>query len=99
MITATFKRVNNSIVEYEIKGHANYAEKGKDIVCASVSSLYLSITNYLIANDYAYLDDEQVVQLIEGSQIAVEILHQGLVDISKEYPDHMVVEVECIDET
>lgn len=30
---------NKTQCSIEIKGHANYAEKGKDIVCASVSSI------------------------------------------------------------
>lgn len=36
----------NTHCEIEIKGHANYAEKGKDIVCASVSSIIEYIVRF-----------------------------------------------------
>ena len=33
----------------EVKGHSGYAEKGKDIVCAAISTLIEATYNYLIA--------------------------------------------------
>lgn len=30
---------NNNIVKYKVYGHSGYAEQGKDIVCAAVSSI------------------------------------------------------------
>lgn len=39
MITVTFDK-NNLVLSVE--GHAKYAEKGKDIVCASVSTLFFT---------------------------------------------------------
>ena len=36
---------NNKI---EIKGHANYDDYGKDIVCASVSSIVITTINAII---------------------------------------------------
>ena len=39
MIAAEFKqRKGTGIVEFSIKGHSGYSERGSDIVCAAVSS-------------------------------------------------------------
>lgn len=40
MITVTFKPKEH---ELSVAGHANYAEEGKDIVCAAVSILFYSL--------------------------------------------------------
>ena len=34
--------------EVKIKGHANYDEKGKDIICAGVSVLFFTLANALL---------------------------------------------------
>ena len=34
----------NYLQKIEIKGHANYDDYGKDIVCAAVSSITLSVS-------------------------------------------------------
>ena len=39
MISIEIKKNNNKIEEVSIKGHANYSDKGKDIVCAAVSAI------------------------------------------------------------
>lgn len=39
MIRIKLTRKDNKIHKVEIKGHANYAEEGKDIVCSAVSSI------------------------------------------------------------
>jgi len=40
MVEATiFKNDKNEIIEYKIKGHANFDDYGQDIVCAAVSVL------------------------------------------------------------
>jgi hypothetical protein len=42
---------NGSHTIVEVKGHACYAEKGKDIVCAGVSALCNALRAYLLEND------------------------------------------------
>ena len=100
MITATFKKDYYGFYSYQVTGHANYAEKGKDIVCGAVSSLYLAISNYLISKEYAYFDDDgKTVEILylDDSQVLIEALHQGLFDISQQYPKYVHVEVETKD--
>lgn len=49
MIKATFIKSNGSYISYEITGHAHYAEPGKDIVCAGVSTLLSRLLiNYFV---------------------------------------------------
>ena len=47
MINSVFYRKNGSFYAFEVKGHAGYAESGKDIVCASVSSAVQLTVNLL----------------------------------------------------
>lgn len=72
---------NNKLKGFEIKGHANFAENGKDIVCAAVSSAaYMTINlieeilkiNADVKIDEGYmklfvdLDDEKCVIVLKG---------------------------------
>ena len=38
MVRAVFERKNGTLCGFRISGHAGYADAGKDIVCAAVSS-------------------------------------------------------------
>ena len=48
MIKISIKKEENNIFEVQISGHANYEEAGKDIVCASVSSIVATSVNAII---------------------------------------------------
>ena len=45
MIFAVFSRKGNRITEVSVSGHAGYAPKGEDIVCASVTSALHTVNN------------------------------------------------------
>lgn len=48
MITITITRnTDNQIQAFTVAGHANYAEHGKDIVCAAVSAVTIGTINSL----------------------------------------------------
>ena len=95
MIKATFKKSNGSFIEYEVTGHANYAEHGKDIVCAGVSTLFITITNQLLFKSYVKMHDQKVIILNPNSidNALVEALLCGLFDIQQNYPKNITVEV------
>ncbi len=88
------KRTNNSIT---IKGHAHYAEPGKDIVCAGVSTL----AQNLIASIEELTEDQikYVIQpgtvdikhgtLSEEAQLLVKSFFIGFKLIADEYPNHV----------
>lgn len=86
-------------------GHANYAEKGKDIVCASVSALTTAAVNEMAK----YIDTIVVkgndIQLsfvaVQTSQSPIdhhlfrlyEMLKENFLEIGKQYPENLKVEV------
>lgn len=82
-----------------IKGHAHYAEPGKDIVCAGVSTLVQN----LIASIEIFTEDqiEYVMQpgtvhikhgnLSEASQLLVDSFFVGINLIANSYPDYVRV--------
>lgn len=46
MITVSIlRRKDNLITGYEVEGHANYAKRGEDIVCAGVSTVTVGTVN------------------------------------------------------
>lgn len=47
MINITVKKRNGSYLDFSSRGHAGYAEKGQDIVCAAVSALIITTVNSL----------------------------------------------------
>ena len=47
MVRAVFYRNNGKFVGFKISGHTGYAERGKDIVCAAVSSAVQLTVNLL----------------------------------------------------
>lgn len=85
-----------------IKGHANYDEYGKDIVCSSVSSLIACSVNniYKINNDSLYYSDdgkEVVIKILEDNKYVMIIyntLIDMLIELSKEYPKNIKIESE-----
>ena len=45
MIFAVFSRKGNRVTEVSVSGHAGYAPKGEDIVCAGVTSALQTVLN------------------------------------------------------
>ena len=96
MVSVSFKKENNRIVEVEIKGHANYSDKGKDIVCAAISSIAIYSINlmekfgYIITNKV----EDGYIKMTNNlnSDIVDKILEQmeaEFINISEEYPKHI----------
>ena len=56
MIIIEITSKNNEIVSIEMNGHSGYAENGKDIVCAGVSSLV-----YAALNSFNWVTNGEVV--------------------------------------
>lgn len=88
-----------------IHGHANYAEQGKDIVCASVSVLGQVLLNALIEHGHnegcrireGFLDIH--CDSSEYSQHVVNAFIQGFYMIAEQYPEHVhILEEEYEDE-
>lgn len=69
MITINIKNKDNFVNYIKISGHANYAEEGFDIVCASVSSISITTINAIIK-----IDSNSIKYSEEDGLLEVEIL-------------------------
>jgi len=70
MITIEVKNKNKEYINFiKIKGHAEYAEEGFDIVCASVSSIAITTVNAIVR-----LDDKAIVYSEEDGLLEIGIL-------------------------
>jgi uncharacterized protein YsxB (DUF464 family) len=98
MIVCKFKVSKGFYEAFEISGHALYAKKGKDIVCAAVSTVSQH-TARALSEDGAQLEIEEGYLKVEKipkdniSQRFVEELRKTLEDIASQYPRYVRVEV------
>lgn len=67
----------------EIKGHANYADKGHDIVCAGISALHYALTVYLGQIDAYKIN---IKNLTEKQKGALDSFILGVTAIAESYP-------------
>lgn len=76
MITITFTNKNNTF-ELMVKGHAGYAEAGKDIVCSAVSILLYTLVDSIREE---CLENDPIVVLDEGDtlvRVKAKNAHRG----------------------
>ena len=93
------KRINNIIT---VSGHANYADVGYDIVCASVSSIVGTVVNCIMNIDrdsITYIDDGNVITItkINDNNVVNTILDtmiEILKDLEKQYKENIKIESE-----
>lgn len=99
MIKVTFKSKNNSIIGFELSGHAGYDESGYDIICSAVSVLAINTVNSI----EAFTDDlfDCTVEGNEGllrfsfisdiisdkSELLVNAFQLGIQGIQQQYGD------------
>ena len=72
MIIIEVTSINNEIVSIEMNGHSGYAESGKDIVCAGVSSLvYAAINSFdSIEEQRISIDDGMLKLNLRGKKVS-----------------------------
>ena len=94
MIEVTYQ--NNHII---IKGHANFAPIGQDIVCAGVSTLVQTLIQSieeLTADEIEYVMSPGTVDikfgnLSEQSKLLIDSFFVGLRLIADEYPENVAI--------
>ena len=98
MIKVSYIIKDNLIKEVKIKGHANYDEFGKDIVCASVSSIITTTINDILTIDkkaISYDDKEGNVSIINNNnEIASKLLQvmiNTLKELEQDYPKNIKI--------
>ena len=85
-----------------IKGHANFNDYGKDIVCAAVSSILItSVNDMLTINKSAVIyndnGDEINLEIIKEDDLVIKLfdnLKNLLINLSEDYPKNIKVERE-----
>ena len=82
-----------------VKGHANYAESGKDIVCSAVSSLCISFANTMLAagvekqcfrmDDGSFYMSAAIAENQAYAEGAFDMAVNGLQMIAEQYPNNV----------
>ena len=96
MIKINVKKENNIIKSIEVKGHAEYADYGKDIVCSAVSSIVTTTINDILTldkNAIKYITDDGNVTITNlDNEIANKLLNtmlNTLSDLATSYPKNI----------
>lgn len=86
MVNVTFEQKGNKLI-LQLKGHAGYAEIGKDIVCASCSILAYTVAQFVNESDRTgFLKSPPVIKLESGDTvISCEPVDELLIDIQNMY--------------
>lgn len=104
MIDVIIQKNEAHYTGFYVRGHAGYAEQGKDIVCAAVSSLTLTLENSLsvlsgsLLMEMRYLGDERPRFFIRSpnnkSDLLIEAFKIGIEGIQEEYPEYVKLHLE-----
>lgn len=106
MIIAKYDR-DGEMHTLSVNGHAGYAEKGQDIVCAGVSAIVYALLGWLENNSeyarFVSIDDNngEVIIACEGSEKVSAVFYMaaiGIENIMNTYPDHVDIEIVGIDD-
>lgn len=99
MIKVNIIADNNIVSEIMITGHASYDEYGKDIVCASVSSIVITTVNGILniypkSIDYNQDDDMLKIHVNESNDIINKLLInmlELLKELEKDYSKYIKI--------
>ena len=99
MIKIKIVSKENQINKITITGHAGYDQYGKDIVCASVSSIVTTTVNAIIKfdkNNISFIDENELVINILNHNREVDILLENMIELfnelEKQYKKYIKVE-------
>lgn len=101
MINATY-RAEGDTHSLAVSGHAGYADKGRDIVCAGASALVQALIGWVENNtceiECISIDTNQGEVLIccNGSEDVAAVFYMtaiGLEQISNTYPDYVQIDI------
>ena len=88
MVCVSIEKKEELIDNITISGHAEYDEKGKDIVCASVSSIVITTINGLLTLDsdsLEYIDEDGYIKIIlKKHSDVIECLIQNMINLLTE---------------
>lgn len=90
MIKVRIKYKSNMVEEISISGHAGYADKGKDLICAAVSSISIGLCNAI--------DELKVTANIEIGDNLIKISNIGVNDLSQTVLKTAIIQLETVEE-
>ena len=89
---------NSDYTNLKITGHANYAEYGEDIVCASVSSIVETSINlaHEFNSDIKYTDKQDKIEIFNNTndENVLKVLKnmiEMLKELEKQYPENVKI--------
>lgn len=93
MIQVTYNEVGDEMI-LRAEGHAGYAEKGKDIVCAAVSVLMQTLAYSVDDCWMGFGNDDKNVMTVQAHQSSdnmakFELVTDGLILLAKQYPENV----------
>lgn len=98
MITVGVYRRGDHIIRFEVKGHADFADLGEDIVCSAVSVLVINAVNSCEVLTSCPLHVEKRSGLVRASvpeqesdevQLLLRSMVLGIEQIAASYPHHV----------
>lgn len=99
MLLVNIKKVNNIIESISFEGHALYDNYGKDIVCASASSIYITTVNAILTfdKDAISYNKENKVKNIKKDDITNKLLN-NMVNMLKELEKSYKKNIKIVEE-
>lgn len=98
MIKVNVKSNDNKVYELVIKGHAGYDVRGKDIVCAAVSSMAITTINNIIALDDSIDYEESsgllIIRVKRDTEVNNKLLNnliRMLTELMSQYPKNIEI--------
>lgn len=99
MIRIKVLKKNNNIEKITFRGHANYAEYGKDIVCAAASATVLTTINGILSLDSSTIDviqkDNNIdINIVNHNKISDKLISNmlnSLKTIKNNYPKNIEI--------
>lgn len=90
MIKVRIKYKSNMVEEISISGHAGYADKGKDLICAAVSSISIGLCNAI--------DVLKATANIEIGDNIIKISNIGVDELSQTVLKTAIIQLETVEE-
>ena len=99
MIKVNYCVSNDLITRVDVVGHADYADYGKDIVCAAVSSIVTTTINDILALTekeikYNTRDGNVSITVVSDNQIVQKLLNvmlNMLKELANDYPKNIKI--------
>ncbi|MDD4036418.1 MAG: ribosomal-processing cysteine protease Prp [Bacilli bacterium] len=99
MIKIIIKKNKDKIKEIIIKGHAEYADFGQDIVCASISSIATTTINGILSIypsgiNYEYVNESLIIKILEENTNIYKLIDNMIIlfkELENDYKENISI--------